>query len=90
MSKYRKKLVVIEAVQFLPEIDPSPEGTYTRVGVEVPSYHGDPDDLVTMIETLEGELIVSPGDWIITGVEGECYLCKPDIFEVLYEKVEEQ
>ena len=40
------------------------------------------------IDTLEGGHIVCPGDWIITGVKGEHYPCKPDIFEMTYEKVE--
>ena len=35
--------------------------------------------------TLEGDMIASPGDWIITGVNGEQYPCKPDIFEKIYE-----
>lgn len=41
------------------------------------------------IDTLEGGHIVCPGDWIITGVAGEHYPCKPDIFEATYERVEE-
>lgn len=41
------------------------------------------------IETLEGGHIVCPGDWIITGVKGEHYPCKPDIFKQTYERVEE-
>ena len=41
------------------------------------------------IDTLEGGHIVCPGDFIITGVKGEKYPCKPDIFEATYEKVEE-
>jgi hypothetical protein len=40
---------------------------------------------VNLIETLEGDHIVSSGDWIITGVKGEHYACKPDIFELTYE-----
>lgn len=40
------------------------------------------------IDTLEGGHIVCPGDWIITGVKGEHYPCKPDIFEATYEEVE--
>jgi len=40
------------------------------------------------IDTLEGGLVVCPGDWIITGVVGERYPCKPDIFKKTYEKVE--
>lgn len=41
------------------------------------------------VDTLEGGHVVCPGDWIITGVKGEHYPCKPDIFELTYEKVEE-
>lgn len=39
------------------------------------------------IDTLEGGHIVCPGDWIITGVQGEVYPCKPDIFDATYDKV---
>lgn len=41
-----------------------------------------------VIHTLEGDMIASPGDWIITGVNGEKYPCKPDIFEKTYEKID--
>jgi len=41
------------------------------------------------VETLEGKHLVTPNDWIITGVKGEIYPCKPDIFEATYEKVED-
>ncbi len=43
----------------------------------------------TYIDTLEGRMLVSDGDWIITGVKGEKYPCKPDIFKATYEPVEE-
>jgi hypothetical protein len=41
------------------------------------------------VQTLEGPLHASPGDWIITGVKGEQYPCKPDVFERTYEPVSE-
>jgi len=41
-----------------------------------------------IISTLEGTMVASYGDWIIRGVKGELYPCKPDIFEVTYERVE--
>lgn len=41
-----------------------------------------------IIHTLEGDMLANIGDWIITGIKGEKYPCKPDIFEQLYEKVE--
>lgn len=40
------------------------------------------------IDTLEGRMTAYPGDWIITGVKGERYPCKPDIFDATYEAVE--
>lgn len=42
------------------------------------------------IQTLEGVIVASPGDWIIKGVQGEFYPCKPDIFEQTYEPVEDE
>lgn len=42
-----------------------------------------------IIRTLEGDMLASPGDWVITGVKGEQYPCKPDIFEDTYEAVSE-
>lgn len=79
MAKYRKKPVVIEAEQFQPGITPWP------VGVEERFLKGDFHSYV--IETLEGFHRVIPGDWIITGVKGERYPCKPDIFEMTYDPV---
>lgn len=43
-----------------------------------------------IIQTLEGPLHASPNDWIITGVHGEVYPCKPDIFEKTYESLEKR
>ena len=76
--KFRKKPVVIEAEQFREAKVPWP------VGVRVIGADG-----AICIDTLEGVHHVSEGDWIITGVEGEKYPCKPDIFEQTYEKVDE-
>lgn len=44
-------------------------------------------DIEITIHTLEGDMKASPGDWIITGVDGEQYPCKPDIFEKTYQRV---
>ncbi len=79
MAKYRKKPVVIEAVQWFKH------GDHPAVLVH-PLQLNSPKGLLL---TLEGEMKVKPGDWIITGVKGECYPCKPDIFEQTYELVEE-
>ena len=77
MAKYRKKPIVIEAIQF-------------NLYAQVDDYPGIViKDGKCVIETLEGDMIVNNGDWIITGVKGEKYPCKPDIFEATYEKVEE-
>ena len=43
-----------------------------------------------VIDTLEGPLTAQPGDWIITGIQGEQYPCKPDIFEATYEEVHDE
>lgn len=47
-------------------------------------------DVPVTIETLEGVMLAEPGDWIITGVAGERYPCKPHIFEQTYEPVEDE
>ena len=75
--KYRKKPVVIEATQWFKD------GAHPAVVNATLS--GMP---VYLIDTLEGDMMVLPGDWIITGVKGEHYPCKPDIFEMTYEVAE--
>ena len=83
MSKYRKKPVVIEAQQFLPgSSDASDELPFAKERVCCLGPEG------WYVETLEGNMHISDGDWIIRGVKGEYYPCKPDIFEATYEKVE--
>ena len=79
MSKFRKKPVVIEATQWFKD------GDHPAVR---PSRFTQVTKRVGVIDTLEGEMTVTPGDWIITGVKGEHYPCKPDIFEAPYEAVE--
>jgi hypothetical protein len=76
MAKYRKKPVVIEATQYIPDAS-IPDG--------IEFDHA----TFPFVRTLEGPLRVSPYDWIITGIKGEHYPCKPDIFEQLYEAVDE-
>ena len=83
--KFRKKPVVIEAMQYKDTkqghkeiLAFCPTGRFThgvgRYFFEIP--------------TLEGDHTATPGDWIIKGVKGEFYPCKPDIFEQTYERVE--
>lgn len=57
---------------------------YRKKPVEVEAYKTDEK---IIIHTLEGEMTASPGDYIITGVNGEQYPCKPDIFEKTYEAI---
>ena len=78
--KFRKKPVVIEAVQWTVSIDAEEE--IRAMGCEF-EVQPNPDYLV--IHTLEGAMSASPWDWIIKGVKGEFYPCKPDIFEATYE-----
>lgn len=80
MPLFRKKPVVVEAERFDPEHLPLPFG-----GRGNPCCLG-PDGW--FIETLEGDHLCTSGDWIIKGVKGEFYPCKPDIFEATYEIVE--
>ena len=91
MPKFRKKPVVIDAVQF-----------HVAMGVPPFYYDGNPvqfhkdcgsDGACSLdgkhfIQTLEGPFVVTDGDWIIKSVKGEFYPCKPDIFEATYEPAE--
>lgn len=82
--KFRKKPVVIEAEQWMPNGQPFDVEQAQRLGVTC-YYMGEPAHLSCCINTLEGTMTVSPGDWIIIGVKGERYPCKPDIFAATYE-----
>lgn len=81
MAKFRKKPVVIEAVQYQPG-ERLPEGVLLGC-----TECGNPLTFVPHVHTLEGTMMVSPGDWIVTGVKGERYPCKPDIFAATYDPV---
>lgn len=93
--KYRKKPIVIEAEQWFGHSPVMGVGLCSILRFEThqrdwqcehcrkfQKYHG-------WIKTLEGGHIVCPDDWIIKGVDGEFYPCKPNIFQKTYEKVEE-
>ena len=82
-KKYRKKPIVIEAMQY----------TYDNA-FEVFSWMSAGNTLAQTwehgrlaIPTLEGTMYAMPGDWIIKGIQGEFYPCKPDIFAATYEVV---
>jgi len=83
MNKYRKKPVVIEAAQFL-----ATKQSFDNVMAlgSIKWRGGSMGSGFFVIETLEGEHIVTKGDWVIKGVKGEFYPCKPDIFELTYDK----
>ena len=99
MLKYRKKPIVVEAVQLRWDTwdemcshagvgkltDGKPEGTQKdpETGTALPD-----DGPGLLIPTLEGLMLGRPGDWIIKGVKGELYPCKPDVFEATYEPTE--
>jgi hypothetical protein len=101
MQKFKKKPVVVEACQFngSPEsateiyewatsanLDLDRLGSPVKTWVNI-SQFGEPDNLPVEIwvETLEGTMTASVGDWIIRGTAGEFYPCKPDIFAALYD-----
>jgi hypothetical protein len=94
MAKFRKKPVEIEAIQFTPDLalrmlidkEPGPfglraSGNYHRLNRTV-------SNAWISINTLEGTMRANLGDWIIRGVDGEIYPCKPDIFAQTYETVD--
>lgn len=80
MGKYRKKPVVVDAIQWTGDNE-----------LEVFYFLNDGlidiKNRVVRIETLEGVMSASVGDYIIKGIKGEFYPCKPDIFEMTYEPV---
>lgn len=103
MAKFRKKPVVIDAFQFtgwtncmsympawfVGENGEAPKGiSYRCVGAALICESTVPHSQVAcIIETLEGDMRAEVGDWIIRGVKGEVYPCKPDIFAATYEAV---
>lgn len=92
--KYRKKPVVVEAVQFTepfehPEVEQVLKNTESGAIVGYNTSFCEPTVCIYAIKTLEGWYEVSSGDWIVKGVRGEYYPCKPDIFAATYEPVTE-
>lgn len=99
--KFRKKPVVIEAVKLGWDTwnemcehagvghlkDGKPEGCYLGPDGQPRQGHETSDKMGILIPTLEGLMIGTEGDWVIKGVKGELYPCKPDIFEATYEYV---
>ena len=88
-NKYRKKPVVIEAMQFTGQSNVRDLASWCGGRHTADAKPSDPGDIShkLLIPTLEGVMTASLGDWIIKGVKGEFYPCKPDIFEATYEEV---
>lgn len=79
--KYRKRPVVIDAVQWTGENDLELLD-FVGFGCTIAGSY-------CIIRTLEGDMRAAPKDWVIRGVKGEFYPCKPDIFAATYEPLEE-
>jgi hypothetical protein len=84
--KFRKKPVIIDAVQWTNQQIVCPPGPVWLLEAEEDGSVKLIGDSL-FISTLEGEMQARPGDWIIRGVKGEIYPCKPDIFEATYEPI---
>ena len=88
--RFRKKPVVIEARQVVPEtIDEIAAWCGGDPFMLTDPEYGTPGPHGIAIDTLEGTMHADWGDWVIQGVAGEFYPCKPDIFEATYDEVEE-
>ena len=88
MPRFRKKPVEIEAFQVpatATERSESRQWLLDNSGERACALHSDG---TVSIQTLEGTMVANHCDWIIRGVKGELYPCKPDIFEATYEPVE--
>lgn len=87
MSLYRKKPVVIEAFRWTGDADQTEDPLWIidAIKADVVRIGGFGSGLAMRINTLEGDVFARPGDWIIQGVKGEIYPCKPDIFAETYQ-----
>lgn len=96
MTRYRKKPIEIEAVQFTGDIDDEIANFLKgqRVDIGLRTILSDEGKILgsekyIILKTLEGKMKVIKGDYIIKGIKGEFYPCKPDIFNETYEEVKE-
>jgi len=97
MTKYRKKPVIIEAFQYNGDlmgkdgkfyVPDWAEKAYREEVLFYDSFFNSPCEL--FINTLEGNMLVCVGDFVIKGVKEELYPCKPDIFEITYEEIDKE
>ena len=84
MPKFRKKPIVIEAVEYVEANLPEPMLSF----LEGHAFGWQQGVDGILLPTLEGEMLASSGDWVIKGVTGEIYPCKPHIFVALYDAEE--
>jgi hypothetical protein len=84
-QKFRKKPVVIEAIQFTGSNHRHVLSFIYPDMSEVGQSGAETMKLPVVVGTLEGDMTAAAGDWIIKGVKGEFYPCKPDIFDATYE-----
>ncbi len=89
MPRFRKKPVVIDAFRIRREGPTPTPDWFTEALMTGNVWYQGGEDFYFTIKTLEGEMRANIGDWIIRGVQGELYPCKPDIFEATYELVDE-
>lgn len=92
MAKFRKKPVTVEAMQFDGTVDCAYEivdwsGKNINLSRPAPTLEDANSSCILSIPTLEGTMTASKGDWVIRGVKGELYPCKPDVFEATYDAV---
>lgn len=90
--KFRKKPIVIEAIQYIGTPESNREIIDWTRDSATPAYMDYYDPAagnVLYINTLEGTFMIRPGDWVVKGVKGEFYPCKPEQFEMTYERIEE-
>lgn len=87
MPKFRKKPVEVEAMQFASIKSGTEIWDWANGPVALSSHKSDNGELIPILEitTLEGTMIAALGDWVIKGVKGEFYPCKPDIFAATYD-----
>lgn len=86
MSKYRKKPVIVEAFRWTGDVKTTKCSYEAIQAREKGIIKIDGENLI--IRTLEGDMIASKGDYIIKGINGEFYPCKPGVFQKTYELVE--
>ena len=83
--KYRKKPVVVDAMQLPADGADASDELLTFLHEMGENWSSERDGSVVLRDRYEGVMVADPGDWIIRGVKGEYYPCKPDIFEKSYD-----